>query len=427
VSVEPLDGTGTDLSFTASTGVLVSSSGENATIPAAGGGTAFGLMTGARADKLDALPTNAALTAALEDKADAASTVSISAGAVPVYLESSDPEVARPLVGGVSAPFLIYRNPQGPILNYSNALPQDLQIDLWDHDLRQTSDPDIVAWNLATQSADIAAGQLGAMDYRVWNARVALAEAVKELFTSLTDVTFVYGYGAKSVAGSLIPMIGTAPLFNSLEAGSTFIANGEWRGVSQTGTRRYINTGVNLSAFPADDVFLGVYRTALPPSISLNQMLIGAQNSGGTGNGAAIMQTALNDAMFFRSGQANAGVTQQAQNSLGLLASHRVSSGSFSAIYDGDVFPLTSAISGNAAVDRYVSVLAVTSEEPGILPASAATGPGFLSGSINSPSLSTVCAYLIGPGSSITAANLAAIDALIASANATIDQAVSEE
>lgn len=119
----------TNLGFNSTTGAVTSSSGSPVTIPPAGDATDFGLMTAARADKIDALRTNAQLTADLAAKADAATVFNIVGGEPVVFVRSSNPNVARPTVNGQPAGLVIF-DPQGPVIEYVNALPTDLQIDL---------------------------------------------------------------------------------------------------------------------------------------------------------------------------------------------------------------------------------------------------------------------------------------------------------
>jgi hypothetical protein len=421
VSAEPVPGTGTDLSFTASTGELASSSGNNATIPAAGGANAFGLMTGARADKLDALPTNASLNTSLAAKADTASTVSITGGTIVGYVESSNVNVALPLIGGQPAPLVIFRNPLGQVLEYANARPWDLQIDLSNSDLRLSFSAETTAYLQAREDAEIAAGVTGAMDYRIWNAIGTLRDEALDIFTG-PSVTFTYGYGARAKAASLIPMFGVSPLFDSLEEGTHFVANGQWRGTSEAGTRRYINTGVITSSFTSTDFMMGCFRTQLPPSIVNAQHLMGCQNTTTAINGVQIAQVSPT-AMRYRCLSSQTAEIPSGE-SLGIHAVRRVNAEGYSVIYDETIFPQVSAINPVPVPNRYLTVLAImsgatgTAEAPGV-------APEYLTGAVNTPSLSSLCAYFVGPGTSTTDENLVALQPLIETANTAIDNAVS--
>lgn len=421
VSAEPVPGTGTDLSFNEGTGELVSSSGSNATIPAAGGANDFGLMTGARADKLDALRTEAQLTATLADKADVASTVNISGGAIVGYVESSDASVALPTIGGSPAPIVIFRNPLGPVLEYTNARPWDIQIDLSSTALRLAFPEDVTAYLTAVENADIASGLTGAMDYRIWNQKGSLMLFAKEYMPG-PDVTLVHGTGARSIAGSLIPMFGQAPVFQNLQAGNFF--DGDWRGDPAPAVRRYINSGVVESSFPTDDFFMGCFRSTVSTNVPTTSIeaWMGAVNSNGSGSNF-IQPSASTIGTFYRNRQETAGTAIPSGGLTGLHATFRDSADGFTAINSlGSEF-VTAAASADP-VNRYIAVLARFGGAIGETEVSSSPAD-FVTGFASDPCLCRLSSYFMGPASSTSAAGLQSLNGAISSANTAIIEAIS--
>ena len=184
-------------------------------------------------------------------------------------------------------------------------------------------DADAQAYIAAVEAADTAAGQSGGLEAGVkWNidqfVRGCKADGI---WTAIKACCILSG--ARTLAGALVPLVGTAPTNNNFVTGDYVRKTG----LVGNGTSKYLNSNRNNNADPQNNQHLSVYASTVAPG-GLNKYPIYIGSS--TVTGASHFGRDQNSATLFsrsRNSTANLGVGNA--TTVGLLAISRNSASSF--------------------------------------------------------------------------------------------------
>jgi len=163
---------------------------------------------------------------------------------------------------------------------------------VWQPGYAGLDDPDAAAYITNVESADLAAGQSGGLEDEV---KLAIHDFVKDckndgIWPALKASCILAG--AKTLAGALVPLVGTTPI-NTGFVDADYNRETGLKGA--TDTAKYLNTNRNNNADPQNNFHLSVFVSEAATSTSTNyptyigggtsnigSSVIGRQNNNGT-------------------------------------------------------------------------------------------------------------------------------------------------